>query len=45
VYRQGVLQFQFSLATAVGFFKGVIGLVLILISNRIAKRVAGQSLF
>ena len=45
VYRQGILQFQFSLATAVGFFKGVIGLVLILISNRIAKRVAGQSLF
>jgi putative aldouronate transport system permease protein len=45
VYRQGVLQFQFSLATAVGFFKGVIGLVLILISNQIAKRVAQQSLF
>ncbi len=45
VYRQGVLQFQFSLATAVGFFKGVIGLVLILVSNRIAKRVAQQSLF
>jgi putative aldouronate transport system permease protein len=45
VYRQGVLQFQFSLATAVGFFKGVIGLALILISNRIAKRIAQQSLF
>lgn len=45
VYRQGVLQFQFSLATAVGFFKGVIGLVLILISNRIAKRLAQQSIF
>jgi putative aldouronate transport system permease protein len=45
VYRQGILQFQFSLATAVGFFKGVIGLVLILIANRVAKRVAEQSLF
>ena len=45
VYRQGVLQFQFSLATAVGFFKGVIGLVLILVSNRIAKRLAQQSIF
>jgi putative aldouronate transport system permease protein len=45
VYRQGVLQFQFSLATAVGFFKGVIGLVLILVSNRIAKRVAQQNIF
>ena len=45
VYRQGVLQFQFSLATAVGFFKGVIGLVLIMISNRVAKRLAQQSLY
>jgi len=45
VYRQGILQFQFSLATAVGFFKGAIGLVLILISNKVAKRLAGQSLF
>ena len=45
VYRQGVLQFQFSLATAVGFFKGVIGLVLILVANRVAKRLAQQSLY
>jgi putative aldouronate transport system permease protein len=45
VYRQGILQFQFSLATAVGLFKGVIGLVLILLANQIAKRVAQQSLF
>lgn len=45
VYRQGLLQFEFSLATAVGFFKGVIGLILILIANRVAKRVAEQSLF
>lgn len=45
VYRQGILQFQFSLATAVGFFKGAIGLVLILVSNRIAKRFAQQSIF
>ena len=45
VYRQGILQFQFSLATAVGLFKGVIGLVLILISNQVAKRVANQNLF
>jgi len=45
VYRQGLLQFEFSLATAVGFFKGVIGLVLILLANRVAKRVAEQGLF
>lgn len=45
VYRQGILQFQFSLATAVGLFKGVIGLILILVANRVAKRIAQQSLF
>jgi putative aldouronate transport system permease protein len=45
VYRQGILQFQFSLATAVGLFKGVIGLVLILVANKAAKHLTGQSLF
>jgi len=45
VYRQGVLNFQFSLATAVGFFKGVIGLVLILVANRVAKSLAQQSIY
>jgi putative aldouronate transport system permease protein len=45
VFRQGVLQFQFSLATAVGFFKGAIGLIVILVSNRIAKRWAQQSIY
>jgi len=45
VYRSGVLDFQFSLATAVGLFKGVIGLIMILVANRVAKRAAGQTLF
>ena len=45
VYRQGILEFQFSLATAVGLFKGAIGLVLIVVSNRAAKRLGGSGLF
>jgi putative aldouronate transport system permease protein len=45
VYRQGILQFQFSLATAVGIFTGVIGLALLLVANKVAKRVTGQGLF
>lgn len=45
VYRSGVLDFQFSLATAVGLFKGVIGLILIVVANQLAKRLANQSLF
>jgi putative aldouronate transport system permease protein len=45
VYRQGLLNFQFSLATAVGLFKGVIGLVLIIFVNRVARRFAGSGLY
>ncbi len=45
VYRSGILDFQFSLATAVGLFKGAIGLLLILVSDRVARRVAGRGLY
>jgi putative aldouronate transport system permease protein len=45
VYRQGILDFQFSFATAVGLFKGVIGLVLVLAFNRLAKSRGAGGLF
>jgi putative aldouronate transport system permease protein len=45
VYRSGLLQFQFSLATAVGLFKGIIGLLLIIVANRVAKRFSGSGLY
>ena len=45
VYRQGILEFQFSLATAVGIFKGAIGLLLVLFSNRLAKNWTGSGLY
>jgi len=45
VYRQGLLQFQFSLATAVGIFKGVIGLILVFTSNWAVRRITDSSLF
>ena len=38
VYRTGLLQLNFSLSAAVGLFKSVIGLVLIVIANQVAKR-------
>ncbi|GAB1483237.1 polygalacturonan/rhamnogalacturonan ABC transporter permease [Treponema sp.] len=44
VYRQGLLEFQFSLATAVGIFKGVIGLGLLLASNALVRRVSDSSI-
>jgi putative aldouronate transport system permease protein len=45
VYRQGILELQFSLATAVGLFKGLIGLCLLVVSNEVAKRWAHSSLY
>ena len=45
VYRQGLLDFQFGLATAVGIFKGVIGLLLVMTSNWMVRRVSDSSLF
>ena len=38
VYRTGLQQLNFSLASAVGLFKSVIGLILVLGTNRLAKR-------
>ena len=38
VYRVGLEDLRFSLATAVGLFKGVIGFVLVLICNQVARR-------
>jgi len=45
VYRQGLLEFQFGLATAVGIFKGVIGLMLVILSNWMVKKVSDSGLF
>lgn len=42
VYRVGFQQMQYGIATAVGLFKAAIGFVLVLGSNRIAKKFDGQ---
>ena len=44
VYRQGLLEFKFALATAVGIFKGAIGMLLVMVSNKIVKRLTESSL-
>jgi len=41
-YREGIINGYFSYTTAIGLFKSIIGLVLILGSNRLAK-AAGES--
>ncbi|GAA5187431.1 ABC transporter permease subunit [Rugosimonospora acidiphila] len=44
-YYRGVIGGQWGLATAAGLFKGVIGTVLVISANRIAKRTGSGGLF
>jgi putative aldouronate transport system permease protein len=45
VYKTGLLNADFSMATAVGLFNSVINLALLLVVNVIAKRVTGNGLW
>ncbi|WJH37241.1 ABC transporter permease subunit [Paenibacillus sp. CC-CFT747] len=45
VYYKGIEQSDFSFATAVGLFKGLIGLVLVLGANRLAKRFGEEGIY
>lgn len=45
VYRVGLLDAQFELATAVGLFKGVVGLVMILAANFVLRRMGQRSIW
>ncbi len=45
VYRQGIQNFEFGLATAVGLFKGLIGLMMIVTANKIAQRFGDRGLY
>ena len=45
VYRYGIQQGDFSMATAIGLAKSVIGFILVFITNRISRKVLEISLF
>ena len=45
VYRQSLVNGQYSFGTAVGLFKSGIGLLLTVVSYRIAYKVAGYRIF
>lgn len=45
LFRVGIAQAQFSFATAVGLFQSVIGLILILSTNFISKKLVGSALW
>ncbi|MEF2246735.1 ABC transporter permease [Paenibacillus sp. IITD108] len=45
VYRVGLAMGRFPLAAAAGLFKSVVGLFMIIVTNAIARRVGGSSLW
>ncbi|ULL16994.1 sugar ABC transporter permease [Paenibacillus sp. H1-7] len=45
VYRNGIQRAQFSYSTAVGLFKSVVGLILVVLANRIAKKFGQDGVF
>jgi len=45
VYRVGLTKGNFSLGTAAGLFKGVIGIFLIFTTDRISRRVSGEGIW
>jgi len=42
VFRVGITQGQHSLTTAVGLFQSVVGLILVVMSNKLSKRLTGE---
>lgn len=45
VYFKGIQQSDYSFATAVGLFKGMIGLVLVILANKLAKKFGEEGVF
>lgn len=45
VYRVGLQSFQFSIATAVGFFQSVVGMIFLIMTNYIAEKSGEQGIW
>ncbi|WP_396652971.1 ABC transporter permease [Metabacillus arenae] len=45
VYTAGLKQGQFSYSTAVGFFKGIVGLILVVFANWLAKKNGEEGIY
>ncbi|MDF2960856.1 MAG: protein lplB [Paenibacillus sp.] len=45
IYKAGLLSQQYSYTTAIGLFKSVVGLLLIVIGNFLSKKTTGESLY
>ncbi|MEF3355163.1 sugar ABC transporter permease [Paenibacillus sp. GYB006] len=45
VYTAGLKQMQFSYSSAVGFFKSLVGLVLVMLANRLSKKMGEEGIY
>ena len=45
VYRKGLLEFNWSYSAAVGMFNSVISFALVYVTNRLSKKISGNSLW
>ncbi|GGD87746.1 ABC transporter permease [Paenibacillus nasutitermitis] len=45
VYRVGLLSSQFSLTTAIGIFKSLVGLILVVGLNALSRKTTGESIY
>jgi len=45
VYRRGIIALDWSYAAAVGFFESMVGLVMVVVANKIARRASETSLW
>ncbi|NEE04760.1 sugar ABC transporter permease [Phytoactinopolyspora halotolerans] len=45
VYNTGIVNGQFSYAAAVGMFKGIVGLILVVLANRLARRFGEEGVY
>jgi putative aldouronate transport system permease protein len=45
VYRKGIIEFNYSLSTAVGLFNSVINFILLILANYLSKKTSGNSLW
>lgn len=45
VYRYGLINQNYSLATAIGLFSGVVGVILVSSTNWLSKKMSGESIY
>ena len=45
IYKKGIINAQYSFSTAAGLFKSIVGLIMVLGSNKLAKKFGEQGIY